>query len=124
MQSNMWRKGIYPIQKTFDMLGDKIYEYKGTIVFDGEEIKADSQRYKLFKRDGCKCCKCGLKAQYFALEKHIDQPRYHLNLYGVKNGKEVLFTKDHIVPKAKGGRNTMDNYQVMCITCNEAKSDK
>lgn len=52
-----------------------------------------------------------------------DEP-YHMNLYGTKNGQEILFTKDHILPKSKGGTNTMDNYQIMCRICNEKKADK
>ena len=57
------------------------------------------------------------------MEKYKEQQRYHLNLYGMKNGKEILFTKDHIIPKAKGGKNTMDNYQTMCAVCNREKAD-
>ena len=39
----------------------------------------------------------------------------------VLKGQEVLFTKDHIVPKSKGGGNQMHNYQTMCTTCNIEK---
>lgn len=38
-----------------------------------------------------------------------------------ENGKEVLMTKDHIIPKSKGGANDISNYQTMCKRCNEAK---
>lgn len=31
-------------------------------------------------------------------------------------------TVDHIVPKARGGRDTRDNAQVLCRSCNSAKA--
>ena len=47
-----------------------------------------------------------------------------MNLYAIdENGKEVLMTKDHILPKSKGGKDEIDNYQTMCIRCNEAKGN-
>ena len=44
-------------------------------------------------------------------------------MYGVKNGEEVLFTKDHIIPKSKGGKNHISNYQTMCEPCNSEKGN-
>lgn len=124
MQSNIIRKGIYPIQVVFDALSDNLFERKSKyIIFDGEEIKANSQRYQVFWLKGCTCCKCGLQAQYFALERHASQERYHLNLYARVNDNEILFTKDHIVPKSKGGKDILENYQTMCLLCNMEKGD-
>ena len=125
MEKGLIRKGTYDIQFTFNKLGDNIFGFKKNYIkFDNEEIKANSQRYQVFATKGCICCKCGLKASYFALEKHKEQDRYHLNLYGInEQGKEVLFTKDHIIAKSKGGRNVLDNYQTMCIICNEIKGN-
>lgn len=130
----MERKATYPIDYVFEQLGDDIFKtakrtkrnplgkiYK---VFDGDVIKANSQRYQTFKKCGTKCCVCGLEASFFAKEKHARDKRYHLNLYGIdKDGNEILFTKDHIIPKAKGGTSTLDNYQTMCQKCNSMKSD-
>lgn len=90
--------------------------------FDGDQIYAGSLRYQLFKLKGTKCVKCGLEGQYFVKERWETDNRYHLNLYGIdKNDNEILFTKDHIVPKSKGGTNTLDNFQVMCEKCNSEK---
>lgn len=121
----MLRKGTYPIDETFEILGDTIYERRKTFVnFHGETIKANSQRYIVFKEKGCTCVKCGLTASYFALERHENQERFHLNLYGVnEHGNEVLFTKDHIMPKAHDGASKIVNYQTMCIICNNEKAD-
>ena len=40
------------------------------------------------------------------------------------NGEEILMTKDHILPRSKGGIDDISNYQTMCKLCNEAKGNK
>jgi 5-methylcytosine-specific restriction endonuclease McrA len=35
-----------------------------------------------------------------------------------------MMTKDHIMPKSKGGKNHFDNYEPMCSDCNTEKADK
>lgn len=95
--------------------------------YDGHMVKMTSQRYQLFASKGVRCVGCGITGQFFGLEKAInnDVDRYHFNLYGhASDGTEVLITKDHIVPKSRGGRNVLSNYQVMCYECNADKGDK
>ena len=92
-------------------------------------VKMYSQRYQVFKTKGTKCVKCGIEGTFFALERgaHNQQntDRYHFNLYGLNElGEEVLITKDHILPKSKNGKNSVENYQPMCIHCNGIKSDR
>lgn len=72
------------------------------------------------------CAECGLKGRFFALEKdkHVNTNKYHLNLYGIKNNKEILFTKDHIIPLSRNGKNELKNYNTMCYFCNLNKKDK
>jgi len=97
-----------------------------TVNFAGEPIFMGSKRYLNFKRNGCVCVECGLEGTYFALEKHKYQrtPKYHFNLYGKdEKGKEIMLTKDHIMPRAKGGSEDLDNFQPMCSTCNTRKGD-
>ena len=94
----------------------------------GEKIYALSDRYKTFFVKGYECVNCGLKGSFFALERNRDVihngTRYHLNLYAINEyGEEVLMTKDHILPKSKGGKNHLDNYQTMCINCNNKKGN-
>ncbi|KUL05429.1 MAG: hypothetical protein XE10_0208 [Methanoculleus marisnigri] len=91
------------------------------IRFGGVLVNMASDRMRCFLHSGTVCICCGLEARYFALERLCKADEYRLNLYGLKDGKEVMFTKDHIVPKCKGGPSSIDNYQTMCEHCNGAK---
>lgn len=92
------------------------------VEFDGYPVKTFSQRYSVF-RNNHKCVVCGLEATHYRLERQIGAKNYHFNLYGMKDGEEVLFTKDHIIPRSKGGQNNCYNYQTMCEFCNQEKAD-
>lgn len=103
----------------------KYLKVKDGFVIGDCKIKT-SERYPVFYKDGFTCVSCGLKGKFFALEKDMAQntENCHLNLYGIKEGKEIIFTKDHIIPKSKGGKNNISNYQCMCIHCNQDKGVK
>jgi len=58
-------------------------------------------RWQVFDRDDFRCVACGKSAHDGAI-LHVD----------------------HIVPKSKGGRNIIDNYQTLCHLCNIGKSNK
>ena len=94
----------------------------------GHHIGVVSLRMRTFGREGCNihCQGCGLKAQYFAVESFAGSihPSVHTNLYGMNGEKEVLFTQDHIVPKSRGGANSLDNSQVLCQCCNTRKGSR
>lgn len=119
----------YNIDEVFSILPDFIKEGEWKKIkirenLDGDLIKVTSKRLQTFYITGTKCVKCGLEAKYFIKEKSRPDEPYHLNLYGVnKYGDEVLFTKDHIMPKSKGGKDDITNFQTMCKTCNFDKSD-
>ena len=122
----MERKEIYTLEDIFKYIHEKSPNKrdKNRIDFNGDLIKMNSQRYHLFKHKGCKC-KCGLIGSFFAKEKHESSEIWHFNLYGYdSSGNEVLMTKDHIIPKSKGGSNHISNYEPMCTICNEEKSNK
>ena len=86
-----------------------------------------NQKYEMFRDKGIICVSCGIEGKFFALEKpssHRASKRYHFNLYAVnEKGKEVMMTKDHIIPRSKRGRNHISNYQPMCEICNSIKGD-
>lgn len=123
------RKGRnYPVEEVLPHL-----ETCQQMKFDNDRVKMMSHRYRCFVKSGVDCVKCGLKGEYFCKEKNHDKERteeqvhslpYHWNLYGLgKEGEEIMLTKDHIKPKAKGGENKVENYQTMCQVCNVAKAD-
>lgn len=66
-----------------------------------------------------KCSICGAKATHAYLCKRDGS--YYITFYTEINGKLVLFTKDHIIPRAQGGGNGLSNLQTCCEICNKAK---
>jgi hypothetical protein len=126
---NYVRKGIYTNIQEFLSHVEMHHTKEDLLMWDGDYIKLGSDRYKTFKFKGLKC-KCGTEGKYFAKERtHTKLPpkiiSYHMNLYGIaKDGSEVMMTKDHIVPKSKGGKNSIENYETMCYICNTEKADK
>ena len=127
LNTSIIRKEIYSIEEikkaTEHVLMNK--DKKQSIVeLDGDEIYGNSDRYKCFFTKGIKCSCCGIEGKFFAKEKTEGLGRYHLNLYAIdESGDEVLMTKDHIIPKSKGGKNQLDNYQTMCVKCNSKKGN-
>ncbi|BBD58181.1 hypothetical protein NIES2109_09520 [Nostoc sp. HK-01] len=57
-------------------------------------------RQYVFQRDKYQCQSCG------------------------KTAEETNLTIDHIIPLAQGGQNDISNLHTLCLTCNQAKSDK
>lgn len=88
-------------------------------------IVTDTDRYENLYHNGCKCAKCGLEAEFAAIEKEEkSKDKFHINVYVVDNrGKELMLTKDHIYPRALGGYDDLCNYQVLCERCNTKKGD-
>jgi 5-methylcytosine-specific restriction endonuclease McrA len=87
-------------------------------------INMTSLKLQTFAKHGVRCAICGCKGVYFAKEKYPDQTYFHLNLYALKDGREVLMTKDHVIPSSKGGRDRLNNFQTLCQECNLKKADK
>lgn len=93
----------------------------------GKWVGCTSLRLRTFYRaskkpDGIVCVGCGMKAAHFAVESSPGTSSAHVNLYGLKDGVEVLFTHDHILARGLGGADNLSNTQVMCSPCNNKKS--
>ncbi|WP_162909393.1 HNH endonuclease [Aggregatilinea lenta] len=61
-----------------------------------------SLRWQVFQRDGWKCVACGRSSKTDGVILHLD----------------------HIVPRSKGGQDSLDNFQTLCSLCNLGKSDR
>jgi 5-methylcytosine-specific restriction endonuclease McrA len=120
----MERFGKYSIPQVIVQIPERGFPKKRE--FDGVLVKMSSKRYKVF-RNSHVCAGCGIEGRYFWLERNkncADHMSPHFNLYAIdEQGNEVLMTKDHIVPKARGGDNSLRNLQTMCCRCNNKKGD-
>ena len=118
----------YPVQEVFEMIGEQYLlgdndfnkNRAPDLNVDGFKVHAVSLRYKTFYQKGCKCVVCGKEGTHFRLCGDEASQRRHFNLYA-EDG--TLMTKDHIVPKSRGGQNLVSNMQTMCTTCNAAKGN-
>jgi 5-methylcytosine-specific restriction endonuclease McrA len=99
---------------------------KENLVIGDVVVPLESKRYKCYARNGVTCVRCGKVAHYFAVEKAKlqDTNTYHLNLYHkTDEGREIMMTVDHILPKSRGGTDDLINLQPMCIICNNRKGN-
>jgi 5-methylcytosine-specific restriction endonuclease McrA len=90
---------------------------------DGDKINFASLRLQTFAWKGITCARCGIDGEFFIKEKHHQSDKYfHLSFYAIDGyGKEILMTKDHVIPKSKGGKDHIDNMQTLCTICNAEK---
>ena len=117
-----FRKECYTPEEVLPFIGD--YDK----FYDGDPIHMGSDRYLNFATNGLTCVECGLTGTYFSKETddmYSPNPRYHFNLYAINaDGHEVMMTKDHILPRSRGGADSIENYQPMCCKCNKRKGNK
>lgn len=112
------RLKIYTLDEVFKWIENN----PRRIYWEKDRYVINTRRAKIFYKKGVTCVNCGVKGEFFALEKDKGGG-LHLDLYGFIDNEEVLITIDHIVPKSKGGVNKIINYQTMCKLCNEIKAD-
>lgn len=92
------------------------------VEFEGEKLKLSSLRLRTFAAYGTECVDCGIKAAFFAIERHQIDVNYHINLWAIKSdGKQILMTHDHILARSLGGADNLTNTQTMCMECNFEK---
>lgn len=97
----------------------------GVKMEDSKSAGVQSLRLRTFAEKGTQCVYCGRKAAYFAVEKSAasNNDSHHLNLWGTdENGKEILFTHDHVIARGFGGPDTIENSVPACEPCNSRKS--
>jgi hypothetical protein len=132
------RIATFTLEEGFELLNSADEQ----LVLNGESINIKpSLRLLTFMTKGLQCSfpRCKLEASYFAAERSYNPAtannpvkpeyamysKYHLNLYGrTPTGKEILFTHDHILARALGGSDTIDNAQTMCEPHNALKAKR
>lgn len=100
-------------------------------VYAGYRVDMTSQRYAVFSKS-LTCAICGITGSVFRLEYNSSDTnrkpdKAHLNLYAcspVTGVADLLMTKDHIIPKSKGGKNQLSNYRTACAVCNSTRGNK
>lgn len=117
----------YEIDEVFHMIGEEYLSLdtdKGKknsdIVVDGFRVHPISLRYMTFYQKGTACAYCGKVGTHFKLCGDPDSQRRHFNLFADDGS---LITKDHIIPKSKGGKDCVSNMQPMCKACNTEKGN-
>lgn len=111
------------IKEYKEMPGSREYGKRPYLIeINGRLCKINSDRLRTFLK-GTTCVKCGTEGLFFALEVGRGDTHPHLNFYTKTDGKYDLMTKDHIIPKSKGGPNELENYQPMCCKCNREKGN-
>ena len=86
-------------------------------------INVKSLRLQCFKKSK-RCVRCGLEGTIISADTFTtksDRRGAHFNLYAIFNGRTRLMTKDHTMPKSKGGADHLDNLETMCDQCNHRK---
>lgn len=109
----------YPDGRLYDKPAKKEFVVNGRSFM----VNMDSQRYSVFAKSLC-CVDCGLVGEAMILDCQKDGSA-HFNLYGFNSDKElIMLTKDHLKPKALGGKDILSNYVTMCDKCNCNKGHK
>ena len=119
------RVGIITPKELFEIFDTKTI--KEEILF-GVVTKINHIKYQIYRDKGLKCVNCGIEGNYFAAEatKNRKKPKifcFHL-YHKTEEGKEIMMTIDHILPKSKGGTMAISNLQPMCIVCNMMKGSR
>jgi len=94
-----------------------------SIMLCGYKVRINTLKMQVFKKSR-RCSQCGRIGHIFKLEK-VSESAAILNLYHIDSaGNEILMTRDHIIPRAIGGPDTLVNSQTMCEPHNHLKDCK
>ena len=86
-----------------EVLKNRIDDYltlRNPFATSNTDAVSGSVRYEILRRAGARCELCGASS------------------------KETQIDVDHIVPRARGGSNDLENLQALCRTCNSQKRDR
>lgn len=82
-----------------------------------------SRTVKTAIKNNKRCISCKVDSHCVAVVRNVNTGRENV-VFLIDNGERyVPLTKDHIVPKARGGTDKFQNLQCMCLDCNSEKAD-
>jgi hypothetical protein len=79
-----------------------------------------AKRLKIFRKIGYCCISCDRKATKLKKYRRLSDNSL---FWSICSKDDVEMTIDHIIPKSLGGKNEIDNFQPMCMSCNIAKGN-
>ena len=114
-----------PLQEGFEVLD---LEVRHDRLVKGKRVERPSgwALFKSLQGQPIRCHFCGCQADRWVMEKGRRDKVGHpvLNLYGNQDGKAVMMTRDHIIPKSLGGVDVVQNLRAACAPCNETRSNE
>lgn len=88
-------------------------------------LNVSIRRMECFAVYGTGCVSCLRHKGNVILVEEWPNGQIHVDLYQKNpDGTKVLMNIDHVIPKSKGGKNDITNYQPMCQPCNSKKGNK
>lgn len=113
----------YVAQDVLDHVG-KHCESIGLIAVIGLQFIGIRDRHRVFSQNR-KCVFCDMEIEVCAIERTDGHSagKWFAHFYGIRDEKLILFTVDHIVPRAHGGSDGLKNLQSMCTYCNSKKGN-
>ena len=73
------------------------------------------------------CWRCQCVADRWILTRGVNESelkRPVLNLYACRDGRLVMMTRDHIIPKSAGGIDSIENLRPGCEICNSTRGSQ
>ena len=89
--------------------------------FVGSPLFFARERFRVYENNAYTCVSCCATGTHVLFWSH-DASGVHADLIGLKDDRWTLFTKDHIIPRFRGGSSQPANLQTMCAACNSAKA--
>jgi hypothetical protein len=82
-----------------------------------------SLRWDIFKQfPFCVFCETNM-THVIVWQEDKGNRQIHVDAAGLYNDQWVMFTIDHHIPRSNGGKNTRDNLQPACASCNNKKGN-